>query len=59
MSLSLQLQPQTVTAKNMTCPEKTGEKHKINSIVFIARDDFFQDVHKHKRGGDGSKFVTY
>jgi len=43
----------------MTYPEKTGEKHKIYSIVFIARDDFFQDDHKHKRGEDGSKFVTY
>ena len=27
---------------NSHCPEKTGEKHKIYRIVFVARDDFFK-----------------
>ena len=27
---------------NSRCPEKTGEKHKIYSIVFFARDEFFK-----------------
>ena len=34
---------------NSHCPEKTGEKHKIYRIVFVARDDFFK-MSTSKRG---------